>query len=31
METNRIVVGVDTAKGVFHLYWVDMDQGEIMH
>ena len=25
MEISRTVVGVDTAKRVFQLYWVDMD------
>ena len=30
MKTNRTVVGVDTAKRVFQLYWVDMETGEIM-
>ena len=30
MKTSRTVVGVDTAKRVFQLYWVDMETGEIM-
>ena len=30
MEANRILVGVDTAKRVFQLYWVDMETGEIV-
>ncbi len=30
MKTGRTVVGVDTAKRVFQLYWVDMETGEIM-
>ncbi len=30
MKTSRTVVGVDTAKRVFQLYWVDMKTGEIM-
>ena len=30
MKTNRTVVGVDTAKRVFQLYWVDMETGEII-
>ena len=30
MKTSRTVVGVDTAKRVFHLYWVDGETGEIM-
>ena len=30
MKTNRTVVGVDTAKWVFHLYWDDMDPGKVM-
>ena len=30
MKTNRTVVGVDTAKRVFQLYWMDMETGEIM-
>ena len=30
METNRTVVGVDTAKRVFQLHWVDMETGEIV-
>ena len=29
MKTNRTVVGVDTAKRVFQLHWVDMETGEI--
>ena len=31
MKTSRTVVGVDTAKRVFQLYWVDMETGEIMN
>ena len=27
METNRTVVGVDTAKRVFQLHWVDRETG----
>ena len=30
MKTSRTVVGVDTAKRVFQLYWVDMETGDIM-
>ena len=30
MKTIRTVVGVDTAKRVFQLYWIDMETGEIM-
>lgn len=30
MKTNRTVVGVDTAKRVFQLYWIDMATGEIV-
>ena len=30
MKTNRMIVGVDTAKRVFQLYWVDMETGEII-
>ena len=30
METNRTVVGVDTAKRVFQLHWVDWETGEII-
>ena len=30
MKTSRTVVGVDTAKRVFQLYWVGMETGEIM-
>ena len=29
MKTTRTVVGVDTAKRVFQLHWVDMETGEI--
>ena len=31
MKTSRTVVGVDTAKRVFQLYWIDMETGEIMN
>ena len=31
MKTSATVVGVDTAKRVFQLYWVDMETGEIMN
>ena len=27
MKTSRTVVGVDTAKRVFQLHWVDMETG----
>ena len=27
MKTNRTVIGVDTAKRVFQLHWVDMETG----
>ena len=30
MDYSRTVVGVDTAKRVFQLYWVDMETGEIV-
>ena len=30
MKFNKTVVGVDTAKRVFQLYWVDMETGEIV-
>ena len=30
MKTSKMIVGVDTAKRVFHLYWVDMETGEEM-
>ena len=30
MKTNKTVVGVDTAKRVFQLHWVDMETGEIV-
>ena len=30
MKISRTVVGVDTAKRVFQLYWVDMETGEIV-
>ena len=30
MKTSRTVVGVDTAKWVFQLHWVDMETGEIV-
>ena len=30
METIRTVVGVDTAKRLFQLHWVDMETGEIV-
>ena len=29
-KTNRTVVGVDTAKRVFQLHWIDMETGEIV-
>ena len=28
METGKTIVGVDTAKRVFQLYWIDMETGE---
>ena len=28
MESSKTIVGVDTAKRVFHLYWVDLETGE---
>ena len=28
MKTSKTVVGVDTAKQVFQLHWVDMEAGE---
>ena len=30
MKISRTVVGVDTEKRVFQLYWVDMETGEIV-
>ena len=30
MKTDRTVVGVDTAKRVFQLHWVDIETGEIV-
>ena len=30
MQANRTVVGVDTAKRVFQLHWVDFETGEIV-
>ena len=30
MKTIRTVVGVDTAKRVFQLHWVDIETGEIV-
>ena len=30
MKTSKAVVGVDTAKRVFQLHWVDMETGEIV-
>ena len=30
VSTNRTVIGVDTAKRVFQLHWVDMETGEVM-
>ena len=29
MKTNRTVVGVDTAKRVFQLHWVDMESARL--
>ena len=31
MKTSNLIVGVDTAKRVFHLYWVDPETGEEMN
>ena len=31
MKTNRLIVGVDVAKHVFQLYWVDVETGEEMN
>ena len=31
MRTSGTVVGVDTAKRVFDLYWLDMETGESVH
>ena len=31
MKTNRMIVGVDVAKHVFQLYWVDVETGEEMN
>ena len=30
MQANRTVVGVDTAKRVFQLHWVEMETGEMV-
>ena len=30
MQANRTVVGVDTAKRVFQLHWVDLETGEMV-
>ncbi len=30
MKTNKTVVGVDTARRVFQLRWIDMETGEIV-
>ena len=30
MKTNKTVIGVDTAKRVFQLHWVDTETGEIV-
>jgi transposase len=30
MNTTKTVVGVDTAKRVFQLHWVDVETGEIV-
>ena len=30
MNITKTVVGVDTAKRVFQLHWVDMETGEIV-
>ncbi len=30
MKANRTVVGVDTAKRVFQLHWVDLETGEVV-
>ena len=29
MKTNKTVVGVDTAKRVFQLHWVDMESARL--
>ena len=31
MKTNKAVVGVDSAKRVFQLPWVDIETGEIVN
>ena len=31
MKTSRMIVGVDVAKHVFQLYWIDMETGEEMN
>ena len=31
MDMMRTVVGVDTAKSVFALYWIDHETGEIVN
>ena len=30
MKANRTVVGVDTAKRVFQLHWVELETGELV-
>ena len=30
MKASRTVVGVDTAKRVFQLHWVDVETGEVV-
>ena len=30
MQANRTVVGVDTAKRVFRLHWVELETGEMV-
>ena len=29
MKPGRTVAGVDTAKRVFQLYWIEMEAGEV--
>ena len=31
MKTSRTIMGVDVAKHVFQVYWVDVDTGEEMN
>ena len=30
MQANKTVIGVDTAKRVFQLHWVELETGEMV-